>query len=250
MIATTSSLARLGGRLDRYMQVHGKALQHNALASLAPGHVPGRDPVYEFELYRTPFPAQAECVTAGIKALKKKKTLIISGEMGTGKTFMGQATIHGYSLSIGRPNYRCIIYCPGQLVTKWERELKETIPNVEVHQIRKWTDLKRLHTKERPARPTFYILPRDKGKLGAKWRGAGIVRKMDTVLVEEALKDGSIRKVRVHSGYVRCPKCGQVLFDKKEQPIRLKSLNQKITRCDNQVDGQECGEPMFQFTSV
>ncbi|WP_299548661.1 DEAD/DEAH box helicase family protein [uncultured Helicobacter sp.] len=48
------------------------------------------------ELKRKPFPTQAQIITAGVSHLKDKRSLIISSEMGTGKTLMGIAL--SYSL--------------------------------------------------------------------------------------------------------------------------------------------------------
>ena len=43
------------------------------------------------ELKRKPFPTQAQLITAGVTHLRDKNSLIISSEMGTGKTLMGIA---------------------------------------------------------------------------------------------------------------------------------------------------------------
>ena len=55
------------------------------------------------------------------KALCRQKSLLLVGEMGTGKTLMSLAAVHAHAQ--GRP-YRALVFCPGQLVRKWEREIR------------------------------------------------------------------------------------------------------------------------------
>jgi SNF2 family DNA or RNA helicase len=117
--------------------------------------------------------------------------------MGTGKTIMAMSAIHTHAN--GRP-YRGLVFCPGQLVQKWERELRETIPEAEVHQIEGWKNLLHLDQARKPVRFEWYIIPRDRAKLGAKWQPAYVCRRRD-------------------SGFLRCPNCGLRLVDEDREPL-------------------------------
>ena len=155
--------------LDEYMLEYGPLLGKQAERSLDPLHVPGRDPLPTLTLLRDPFEAQRHVIEAARKALTRQKSILLVGEMGTGKTLMGMATIHAHAGS--RP-YRALVFCPGQLVNKWEREIRETIPNAEVIQIESWKNLLHLDRTNKPAGVEWYIIARDRAKLGAKWQPA------------------------------------------------------------------------------
>jgi hypothetical protein len=126
------------GNLDQYLLAYGSMLGKQAQQSLNPLHVPGRDSLRRPELLREPFEAQAHVVEAARKSLCRQKALLLVGEMGTGKTIMALAALHTHAAS--RP-YRALVFCPGQLVHKWEREIRETIPGAEVIHIKKWKRL-------------------------------------------------------------------------------------------------------------
>src|SRR4051794_6863986 len=96
---------------------------------------------------RDPFEAQSHAIEATRKALVRQKSLLLVGEMGTGKTLMGMAAIHAHA---GSQPYRALVFCPGQLVSKWEREIRETLPNVRVNQIEHWTNLLHLDRTIKP----------------------------------------------------------------------------------------------------
>jgi hypothetical protein len=64
------------------------------------------------------------------------------------------------------------VFCPGQLVNKWEREIRETIPDAEVIHLRNWRNLLRLDRKKKPGHVQWYIIARDRAKLGALWQPA------------------------------------------------------------------------------
>lgn len=184
--------------LDGFMLKYGAMLGKQAERSLHPLHVPGRDPVPDLDLLRKPFEAQAHAIEAVRKALRRQKSILLVGEMGTGKTLMGLAAIHAHAG--GRP-YRALVFCPGQLVNKWEREIRETIPEVEVIQIETWKDLLHRNKKSKPAGVEWYVIARDRAKLGAKWQPA------------------YQRRTHQDDGFLRCPQCGRRLVDDKRDPL-------------------------------
>ena len=136
--------------LDQYMLAYGAMLGKQAEQSLNPLHVPGRDPLRELDLVRQPFEAQAHVIEATQKALRRQKSLLLVGEMGTGKTIMAMGAVHAHASD--HP-YRALVFCPGQLVNKWEREIRETIPGAEVIHIGSWKSLLHLDRTKRPSQP-------------------------------------------------------------------------------------------------
>ena len=137
-------------------------LGKQAERSLNPLHVPGRDSLPRIELLREPFEAQSHVIEAVRKALCRQKSLMLVGEMGTGKTIMGMAAIHAHSHE--RP-YRALVFCPGQLIHKWEREIRETIPGAEVIQLESWKSL--LHLDRQRGRAMLRMVRHRKGSCQA-----------------------------------------------------------------------------------
>jgi hypothetical protein len=184
--------------LDEYMLTYGPLLGKQAERSLEPLHVPGRDAVPALDLNREPFDAQAHVMEATRKALCRQKSVLVVGEMGTGKTIMAMGAVHAHAS--GRP-YRALVFCPGQLVGKWEREIRETIPGAEILQIESWKNLLNLDLARKPVRPDWYIIPRDRAKLGAKWQPA------------------YARRHHADDGFIRCPQCGLRLVNQDREAL-------------------------------
>ena len=136
--------------LDEYFSSFGSLLGQQAAKATRPLHVPGTDAVCLPHLLRQPFEAQAHVVEAMVKAMRRQKSILFIGEMGVGKTLCGMGAIHAHAA--GRP-YRALVFCPGQLVGKWEREILETIPDARVYQIEKWDQLPKLD-RGKPQQPT------------------------------------------------------------------------------------------------
>lgn len=240
--------------LDDYLTAHGHLLGKQAEQSLRPLHVPGINEPARVDVLRKPFEAQRHVIEAARKALKRQKSILIVGEMGVGKSLIGMLAIHAHAA--GRP-YRALVFCPGQLVEKWSREICETIPQAEVIQVENWRTLLGLSRGAKPTGHQFYIIARDRAKLGAKWRPAFV-----------ALK-------HVNDGFIRCPQCGRRLVDDKREPIQVggpggagqtgSGLWKKRSQCEwvladhnshsdpdsvqpNQVV-EGCGSPLWQMTS-
>ena len=216
--------------------------------ALDPLHVPGRDSLSSLDLLRDPFEAQSHVIEATRKALGRQKSLVLVGEMGTGKTLMGIAAVHAHAA--GKP-YRALVFCPGQLINKWEREIRETISDAEVIQLENWTNLLRLDRTKKPGHVEWYVIARDRAKLGAKWRPA------------------FYRPKHTFDGFIRCPSCGRRLVDEEREPIcegKPGSTGQpgtglwkRRTQCEwvlsNEARGEDgsrlvegCGSPLWQMT--
>jgi hypothetical protein len=209
--------------LDQYFTDYGTLLGQQAAKATRPLHVPGSDPLSLPDLLRQPFEAQAHVIQATVAALKRQKSVLLVAEMGTGKTILSMASVHAHAA--GRP-YRALVFCPGQLVGKWEREILETVPGARVYQIEKWDQLPKLD-RSKPTQPTWYVIARDRAKLGARWRPAYTMR---TTMGE---------------GRVRCPKCGTEQVDKAGIYLDATEFAKRQMKCQK----EDCREPLWQLTS-
>ncbi|HVX09961.1 MAG TPA: helicase-related protein [Pirellulales bacterium] len=214
--------------LDQYLERYAPLLGLQANQTLVPLHVPSRDPPLVVETKRKPRPAQAHVITAAVKTLRRQNAVLLGANMGTGKTLMGCTTAHAHAA--GKP-YTGLVMCPGQLVPKWRRELLNTLPGIEVRVINKFRDVLRLKTEGRPSPPTWWVVSRDRAKLGAKWRAAYLKRRDGTPI---------------------CPRCGSPIVDpNKGTPISHAKLSKKrhycqaeLVRADGTLARDECGQPM------
>jgi hypothetical protein len=239
--------------LEDYLLAYGPLLGKQAERSLKPLHVPGNDSLPPLDLLRPPFEAQSHVIEAVRQSLCRQKSMLITAEMGTGKSLMGLAAVHAHAN--GRP-YRALVFCPGQLVHKWEREIRDTIPGAEVIHLESWKNLLHLDRTARPTGIEWYIIARDRAKLGAKWKPAYQVR------------------TKAIDGFLRCPQCGRRLVDDKREPLFVgqpgrsgqagTGLWKRRSHCewvlsshgsepDNNADEADrlvegCGSPLWQMT--
>lgn len=196
--------------LSTFITTFSSALEKKVLDIMKPIYTLEEDPLREFNhLLRKPYPAQAHTALAVFKALCSQDSVYIVGEMGTGKT---QVSISVVSL-FPKPQ-RVLVLCPPHLVGKWEREIKATIPEVRVIQLRELSKLLPLKGKK-PEKPTvteFWILSRERAKLSHSWKPIWV------------------KRMRKHA----CPSCG--VFFKEDRPLS----ERKKETCE------ECKEPLWE----
>jgi SNF2 family DNA or RNA helicase len=180
-------------KLENYIQEHSKALSEFATIATRPLHIATRDPSLDFsDLLRQPVSGQKHAITAGVKKLNLGKSLLYVCATGTGKTLISIATIHKHSQS---RNHRVLVFCPGQLVKKWKREIENTVPNASVTIIRSWTELLKFKKKQKRSGFEWFVIGRDRAKLGCGWDTATWVR----------------------SGTHYCPDCGLIVLPGKQK---------------------------------
>jgi hypothetical protein len=231
--------------LDEYLDAYGGHLAKKRRDRLRPLHDPQGEPHPRVkELLRPAFPAQGHVISAAAKLLEKSKTAFLICEMGTGKSLMGIGTVHAHA--DGKP-YRVLVFCPGQLVGKWQREIKETLPDVMTQAITNWKEaVALLDKKDVPtACGEWYVIVRDRAKLGAKWTPA-VVRARRRVKTEGGLK--VTREVNT------CPTCGKAVADEEGLLLPLEVLERKPTYCraivrDPEGKPRTCNAPLWTFTS-
>jgi hypothetical protein len=140
---------------------------------------------------RQPLPGQAEAgllpvqkhVTIALtRTLKAQGCALLQGEMGTGKTTVGLATIDALNA------YPALVIGPPHLVEKWLREAAEVIPGVQLRELRKVgrnggpgdiNDVREFVTAWRAGQlgdKAIAVISETSAKLGAGWRGAMALR--------------------------------------------------------------------------
>src|SRR5262245_61825715 len=124
--------------IDQYFSEFGPNMAAKAMSLLSPLHMPGRDPLPDFDgLHRQPYDAQAHAAAALIAALDEQHSALLAAEMGSGKSLMGMAAVHLHAARSRRQGgsngqYRALVLCPDHLVPKWREEIQITIEGSKV----------------------------------------------------------------------------------------------------------------------
>jgi len=166
---------------------------------------------------KKPFPVQSEVVKGVVKSFQTGNSAVyITAEMGSGKTLMGIATA-----LLLKEKPRVLVLCPPHLVRKWVKEIKDSVPLVNVFNLNGkncLSMLERLKTSRQPTRPEFYVIGRERAKTTYQWRPAVIVNQRGMF----------------------CPSCGGMLLDQDEVPLPIFDRNnqgkiKKKYACQNSV---------------
>ena len=121
------------------------------------------------KLKRTPFPRQARLIAASSEHLKYNNNLIISAEMGTGKTIGGISIAYlvtlacqGFHKNPIRP-FKTFIMCPSHLVSKWASEIEVTLGKkdkavipYQIVIVKRWDDLAGYHHRALENKTYFF----------------------------------------------------------------------------------------------
>ncbi len=196
-------------------------------------------------LKRRPYTAQTDTVGAVATILQKEQSAVIVGEMGVGKTLLGIATSHALKAK------SVLVCCPPHLVKKWEREIRITIEDVDVVQLRTLSDIMKIRgmyfmNGRKRKRPLFCVVSRERAKLGYSWRPAAvkrIVKGEGYITKEKPKKPLSFKERLVRIPQVitwACPACGRLLVDDDGIPLSWDELKKKKMRC------QKCGGVLWQ----
>lgn len=221
--------------VDQYIATYVPALTKRLNTELVPLYDPGKDrwdPLLS-TLRRKPFRAQGDALMGLDRVLQKQNFALLVGEMGTGKTLMGSAL--GY-LHL-KDRYRVLIMCPGHLVEKWAREVETTIPGATARIIWKSSDLLSFKgDSSSPKGREYFILPRDRGKLGYRRSPAYFLRRRPYQKPPRGEKAD-------RSKYAACPACGEFLIDPKTRsPLCPEDLERKALFCKN----EKCRSALWQ----
>ena len=165
-------------------------------------------------LKRAPFPRQARLIAASSEHLKNNDNLIISAEMGTGKTISGISIAYlitlacqGFKKNPIKP-FKTFIMCPSHLVSKWAAEIEVTLGKkdkavipYQIVIVKRWDDLAGYHLRALENKTYFFILSKETAKLSYPKRAAFTIRK--AIVVDE-------RGNKSLSYQFCCPDCRQV----------------------------------------
>jgi SNF2 family DNA or RNA helicase len=236
--------------LQEFLTRFGEPLAQRVTESFVILHDPVRDaearPAMDqalAALKRPCYPAQAEAAKALARAFfeQKERALILSGEMGTGKTQVSLAL-----LAIAPQPMRMLVMCPPHLVGKWERETRTILPSVRVMSLASRNALRALchlatrHKSGRlgpPEVPEVWILGRERAKLHHSWRpayGTRLLSRAERVWTAQG-EGRQLRKWRDPA----CLRCGGLLLDKMGMPLPVDDLSRRRTFCPH------CHEPAF-----
>lgn len=208
-------------------------------------------------------PAQRVRAAALAELLKVKKSAILVGEMGTGKTAMSQAIM----AMGGKGDWKLGIICPAQVCEKWKRESEKVLREygVNVHiigQKRKQSDGKGKKRKiARPVldvqramtekSPSLLIMSYETAKNSNRWQHALrrqkklVTREKEVETVEKSMYfpyERIIRKkvnVTEHIDYWCCPDCGVGIIPAGTKKITKQAFKSKMN-C------KECGAQLWQ----
>lgn len=196
-------------------------------------------------LFRQPITKQRDKIHAVCEGLlaKRYEAVILNGEMGTGKTYMGIATSAIYHRYNPKPT---LVMCPPHLVYKWRREILDTIPNANVmvingsDAINRLLDLReRVHNRAIDLSiPQFIVIGRVRMRMGFYWRLSYNTR---SVYVRKTDIDGnsSIETKKL----VICPECGCDQVDSDNEPYEEERF--KLKFADKRTKCKACGSPMW-----
>lgn len=105
------------------------------------GDIPLETEMWFDELLRKPMDEQKEAMEACLKSLNLKNKVNLIGEPGVGKTLMMMSTNWIYNKLKNR-TMKLLVFCPDTLIhSTWEKELLETLPDIQVEVITSVSDL-------------------------------------------------------------------------------------------------------------
>ncbi|MHB1524915.1 MAG: helicase-related protein [Candidatus Dormibacteria bacterium] len=194
------------GQLDDYLVEHGPAILRYLGQALPARHSAEDEDDPRIEaLTRSPFPAQGLVMQGLAKAIAAEGAVILSGEMGVGKTLM----MAGVAYLRHQGPFRALVICPPHLVRKWAREVEGTIPGSRVEIVRSFSELVRLRRLmgTKPVGPEFYVMARSRMARSASLAFGGVPARLRGEL---AVEFGT-----AFMAY-RCPDCGEFLVTTTE----------------------------------
>lgn len=127
-------------------------------------------PEIAYKGLKKPFKGQIPIIGAAKNILKKDKFVYISGEQGTGKTFMSLKALECYFFETQKKNAVSFILCPTTTIKEWEKEIKKVVScpdNINVFMIKETVDFIKLYqsTLFNFDRPTYILCGKETFKL-------------------------------------------------------------------------------------
>ncbi len=204
--------------LKTFLELFGEQLLERSSALYPPlVNTAQLEPLDHFK--RAPIGGQRKAL-AGLKVgLETYRSVFLVAEMGTGKSYLSIVASEITAFHRIKRLKRTLIICPPHLTEKWAREIASTCDQA-VTIIESPRDL---HDIEQ--RSGFFILSREKMKLGSGWRAA-------------------VNKRRWKKGFtLTCPNCGVDLMVNGLNAT-LEGLNKKKRSCSS------CKSPLWQVDNL
>lgn len=232
--------------ISDFLNKYGNELAQRVLTNIKPIHNPLQphnvdDYVKKLlGLKRKPYPSQAEVIKALAKGFYKENisSMILCGEMGTGKTLLGASVCY-----LSPKPIRSLIMCPPHLVEKWLREIKITIPDAKIVNLNKRDCIKQLLAlrdtrKVKPETNEFYVISRERAKAGYMWKGSFNLPELPDDFIKSPKNKKTL--LRFQGRFIpRCPGCGSLLKDESEEGeikyLTIKKINSKKLKCKNVI---------------
>ncbi|OCR09813.1 DEAD/DEAH box helicase family protein [Helicobacter pullorum] len=181
------------------------------------------------KLKRNPFPTQATIISAGIQHLRKNKSLLVSSEMGTGKTIMGIAMSY---LLYKENGGNVFLMSPSHLVPKWADEIEKTlgkgdnkIVNYEIVIVKNYLTMTYFkNIKKEKGLIRFFICSKETAKLSYPREEASLLH--NYIVVKTAT-----------NWQIKCASCGGVLKEFEEIPNDLIKSEPQSLKLMIKIDG-------------
>ncbi len=205
------------------------------------------------------FETQKHMVAASFATLMQRKSIIVSADMGTGKSVMGAALIGAlHAKGHFKRGQIAAIMCPPHLVKKWEAEFRDAVPGSLPRIVETVEDVTAFMAEvdEKPHKLHVLIASRERMKLGEGWSPAFVLRRehipqwpcntsppirfLDPET--KALKAGVQRIIT--QMIPACPHCGVFISktqDGKGTPVTVSWLKQQPRQC------HACGSALWQL---
>lgn len=203
---TTNIMLNLEG-LDDYLNIYGDTLANRIQEAFTPLFNPRENPNYSNSVNKFDdscyysgkyiYEAQKAAIQSVIESLKLRKTTLVIGECGVGKTLMASGMIYSdYGKKAGSTT---IILCPGHLPSTWIKEISNVVPNSKICLITSITDLKALDSEIRDKNKNTHLF---------------LVITKEEAKNDYAQGPTAILKYNKTAGRVVycCPECGQPLM--------------------------------------
>ena len=213
----------------------------------------GRYPLYT---------AQKHVIGAITRGFEQRDSILLVGQMGTGKTAMGGtaalAIASGMVKSVVgsaargrrvRDDQVVLVVCPPHLIGKWQRELTSIDPDMLIERLDRHEDVKAFMQRASVAGPGVAkvgLIKRDLTKLGCSREVAVVWRDQATALWrhDQPVPVGCLPHQRIVKQRVpTCPHCGMVVTverNETQQPASLSWLKSGRRSCSH------CLTPLWQ----
>lgn len=226
--------------LTGYMEKFNQPLIDKLANEVEPSYDPMTDkPSRFFDDYNMKlFPVQAHVSTGIAERLKKQKSVILQGEMSTGKSKMMTAIADAYLRNKGKKGYHVVLMVPPSLTDKWSKEEIYDLlpkPHSKVILIRNSNELIKYHQdwikkgRPEPEVPTFFVVSFTTMRSGLAIEPAVEFQYIKTKKQKEQSDAKPYR-----FGYI-CPDCGKAHQVIESKSIELNENGEEIERVEKRI---------------